>query len=163
MSAATALKLRAVDDEDLAVIAACLTGAIGCLNEMAYDREERRFAAILVRQLWSSSAPTEAQPGAQPEEAEAPETPEAPEAREAPEAPALERMRTGLHLDHVNRVRYRHLDQGAPQALLHLVSIVSAPLSERFGIILSFQDGGEVFLEVDKLSGHMRDLDAPRP
>ena len=65
----------------------------------------------------------------------------------------------GLHFDHVSAVRYRRLDRRAPHALLHLVSIVSAPLSERFGIILSFQGGGEVFLEVDRLSGHMRDLD----
>ena len=136
MSDAKALKLRAEDDEDLAIIAACLTGAIGCLNEMAYDREARRFAAILVRPLWEKAAA---------------------------EQPALGRMRAGLHFDHVNAVRYRRLDRGAPHALLHLVSIVSAPLSERFGIILSFQSGGEVFLEVDKLSGQLRDLDAPRP
>ena len=137
MSGAKALKLRAEDDEDLAIIAACLTGAIGCLNEMAYDREARRFAAILVRPLWEKAA--------------------------AAEQPALGRMRAGLHFDHVNAVRYRRLDRGAPHALLHLVSIVSAPLSERFGIILSFQGGGEVFLKVDKLSGQVRDLDAPRP
>ena len=137
MSGAKALKLRAEDDEDLAIIAACLTGAIGCLNEMAYDREARRFAAILVRPLWEKAA--------------------------AAEQPALGRMRAGLHFDHVNAVRYRRLDRGAPHALLHLVSIVSAPLSERFGIILSFEGGGEVFLEVDKLSGQLRDLDAPRP
>ena len=137
MSGAKALKLRAEDDEDLAIITACLTGAISCLNEMAYDREARRFAAILVRPLWEKAA--------------------------AAEQPALGRMRAGLHFDHVNAVRYRRLDRGAPHALLHLVSIVSVPLSERFGIILSFQSGGEVFLEVDKLSGQLRDLDAPRP
>ena len=136
MSGAKALKLRAEDDEDLAIITACLTGAISCLNEMAYDREARRFAAILVRPLWEKAAA---------------------------EQPALGRMRAGLHFDHVNAVRYRRLDRGAPHALLHLVSIVSVPLSERFGIILSFQSGGEVFLEVDKLSGQLRDLDAPRP
>ena len=137
MSDAKALKLRAEDDEDLAIITACLTGAIGCLHEMAHDREARRFAAILVRPLWEKAA--------------------------AAEQPALGRMRAGLHFDHVNAVRYRRLDRGAPHALLHLVSIVSVPLSERFGIILSFQSGGEVFLEVDKLSGQLRDLDAPRP
>ena len=137
MSGAKALKPRAEDDEDLAIITACLTGAIGCLNEMAHDREARRFAAILVRPLWEKAA--------------------------AAEQPALERMRAGLHFDHVNAVRYRRLDRGAPHALLHLVSIVSVPLSERFGIILSFQSGGELFLEVDKLSGQLRDLDAPRP
>ena len=71
----------------------------------------------------------------------------------------LGRRRAGLHFDHVNAVRYRRLDLSAPRTLLQLVSIVSAPLSERFAIILSFEGGGEVFLEVDKLHGQMRDLD----
>ena len=133
MSGGKALKLRAEDDEDLAVIAACLNGAICCLGEMAYDREARRFAVILVRPLFEL----------------------APE----PEAPGLARMRVGLHFDHVTAVRYRRLDRQNPYALLNLVSIISAPISERFGIILSFQGGGEVFLEVDRLSGHLQDLD----
>ena len=46
MNGFKALKLRVDDDEDLAVIAACLHGAICCLGEMAYDREVRRFAAM---------------------------------------------------------------------------------------------------------------------
>ena len=141
MSGAKALKLRAEDDEDLADFGACLKGAIGCLNEMAYDREARRFAAILVRPRWEAAAGAAVQGAQTSDEA------------------SLERIRTGLHFDHVSAVRYRRLDRRAPHALLHLVSIVSAPLSERFGIILSFQGGGEVFLEVDRLSGHMRDLD----
>lgn len=151
MSATTPLKLRAEDDEDLAVIAACLSGAIGCLNEMAYDRDARRFGAILVRPLWQAedaAAPGAVAPDAGPGESTA-----------APELPKLRRMRAGLHFDHVNAVRYRRLDRRAPHTLLQLVSIVSAPLSERFGVILSFAGGGEVFLEVDRLSGRMRDLD----
>jgi hypothetical protein len=155
---AKALKLRAEDDEDLAIIGACLKGAFGCLNEMAYDRPARRFAAILLRPRWEAVAV------ATPEAPDAPEAPEAPEVLEAPEAPGgLAHMRTGLHFDHVNAVRYRRLDRAQPRALLYLVSIVSAPLSERFSIILSFQGGGEIFLEVDRLSGHMRDLDSARP
>ncbi|MEE8171839.1 MAG: DUF2948 family protein [Alphaproteobacteria bacterium] len=155
MSGGNALKLRAEDDADLAIIAACLSGAIGCLNEMAYDRKARRFAAILVRRLWQTA------PEADTPNAGAPEA-VAPQAAAPAGKPALGRMRAGLHFDHVSAVRYRRLDRRAPHALLHLVSIVSAPLSERFGIILSFQGGGEVFLEVDKLSGRLRDLDAPR-
>ena len=133
MNAAKALKLRADDDEDLAIIAACLHGAICCLGEMAYDREARRFAAILVRPLWELSPKSE--------------------------APGLARMRAGLHFNHVAKVRYRRLDRQNRNTLLSLVSIVSAPIPERFAILLSFQGGGEVFLEVDRLSGHLQDLD----
>ena len=152
MSDSKALRLRAEDDEDLAVIAACLHGAISCLNEMAYDREVRRFAAILVRPLWESAVETAASKSTAGTEAPA-------ELPALPDLPALKRMRAGLHFDHVNAVRYRRLDRRAPHVLLHFISIVSAPLSERFGIILSFQGGGDVFLEVDKLSGHLWDLD----
>jgi hypothetical protein len=123
------LKLRAEDDEDLAAIAACLCGAFGSLNEMSYDRQASRFAAILMRPLGGETAPRH--------------------------------MRAGLHFDHVSAVRYRGLDRAAPRTLLHLVSIVSASLSERFAVILSFEGGGEVFLEVDKIRGRMRDLDSP--
>ena len=147
MSATKPLKLRAEDDEDLAIIAACLTGAIGCLNEMAFDRDARRFAAILVRPLWQTEDAVA--PGADPAEPAA-----------VPKPSKLRRMRAGLHFDHVNAVRYRRLDRRAPHTLLQLISIVSAPLSERFSVILSFAGGGEVFLEVDRLSGRMRDLDA---
>ena len=159
MSDIRALKLRAEDDEDLAAIAACLHGAIGCLNEMAYDREARRFAAILVRPLWESTAKSTAETAAPDSTIAANAPAELPALQDFP---ALKRMRTGLHFDHVNAVRYRRLDRRAPHALLHLISIVSAPLSERFGIILSFQGGGDVFLEVDKLSGQLRDLDIAR-
>ncbi len=133
MNAAKALKLRADDDEDLAIIAACLHGAICCLGEMAYDREARRFAAILVRPLWELDPKSE--------------------------APGLARIRAGLHFNHVAKVRYRRLDRQNRNTLLSLVSIVSAPIPERFAILLSFQGGGEVFLEVDRLSGHLQDLD----
>ena len=152
MSDIKALKLRAEDDEDLAIIAACLHGAISCLNQMAYDREARRFAAILVRPLWESAVETAASEPTAVTEASA-------EFSTLPDLPGLKRMRAGLHFDHVNAVRYRRLDRHTPHTLLHLISIISAPLSERFGIILSFQGGGDVFLEVDQLSGHLRDLD----
>jgi len=136
MNGMKALKLRAEDEEDLAAIAAYLHGAICCLGEMAYDREARRFAAIIVRPLWDLTSELK--------------------------KPGLSRIRAGLHFDHVAAVRYRRLDRQYRHALLILVSIVSAPISERFGIILSFQGGGEVYLEVDCLSSHLQDLDAAR-
>ncbi len=102
------LRLRAEDDEDLAIIGACLRGALGSLSEMAYDREARRFAAILVRPRWET----------------APVKSETDEGGGEPDAAALERMRAGLHFDHVSAVRFRRLDHNAPNTLLHLVAIV---------------------------------------
>ncbi len=145
MNTYSGLKLRAEDDEDLAIISACLRRALGSLGEMAYDRAARRFAAILVRPLWETAPPKG----------------DMDKDDEEPDMVALGRMRAGLHFDHVSAVRFRHLDHAEPNKLLHLVAIVSASLSERFAIILSFEGGGEIFLEVDKIHGQMRDLDAP--
>jgi hypothetical protein len=147
MSTRAALKLRAEDDDDLAIMSACLRDAFASLGEMAYDREARRFAAIFVRPLWET---------APPEDEDVPE-------KTILDSANLARMRTGLHFDQVSAVRFRRLDRSTPHLLLHLVAIVSASLSERFAIILSFEGGGEIFLEVDKIRGQMRDLDAPPP
>lgn len=46
------LKLRAVDAEDLAVLAAFLQDSIACVGEMAYLPEERRFALVVCRFCW---------------------------------------------------------------------------------------------------------------
>lgn len=43
------LRLKAVDADDLAVIAACLQDALIPLSEMAYLKTERRFAAAFTR------------------------------------------------------------------------------------------------------------------
>ncbi len=43
------LRLRAVDGDDLSVIAACLQDALVPLTEMAYLADERRFLAALTR------------------------------------------------------------------------------------------------------------------
>jgi hypothetical protein len=43
------LRLKAVDDDDLSVIAACLQDALVPLSEMAYLAEEKRFVAAFTR------------------------------------------------------------------------------------------------------------------
>ena len=98
MSTRTALKLRAEDDQDLAIISACLRDAFASLGEMAYDHKARRYAAIFVRALWET---------APPEDEDLPE-------KMIPDSVNLARMRTGLHFDHVSAVRFRHLDRSAP-------------------------------------------------
>ncbi len=46
------LKLRAVDSEDLAVLAAFIQDAIVNVSEMAYLPDERRFVLVVTRFLW---------------------------------------------------------------------------------------------------------------
>ena len=51
-SEAGPLKLRAIDTEDLAVLAAFLQDAIANVSEMAYLPEERRFVLAVCRFRW---------------------------------------------------------------------------------------------------------------
>ena len=46
------LKLRAIDDEDLAVLAAFLQDSIACVGEMAYLPEARQFVLVVSRFCW---------------------------------------------------------------------------------------------------------------
>jgi Protein of unknown function (DUF2948) len=47
-----ALKLRAEDDEDLAVFSACLQDALAPVGDMAWLRDERRFVLVVNRFRW---------------------------------------------------------------------------------------------------------------
>ena len=49
------LKLRALDDDDLAVLAAFLQDSIACVGEMAYLPEERRFVLAVCRFRWEQA------------------------------------------------------------------------------------------------------------
>lgn len=48
------LKLRAEDEEDLAVLSACLQDALVPLSDMAYLAEEKRFVLVANRFRWES-------------------------------------------------------------------------------------------------------------
>lgn len=56
------LKLRAVDDEDLAVIAAFLQDAIANVSEMAYLPDERRFVLAVCRFRWEEAVRAKSDP-----------------------------------------------------------------------------------------------------
>jgi hypothetical protein len=46
------LKLRAEDEEDLAVFSACLQDALAPVNDMEWLREEKRFVMVVNRFRW---------------------------------------------------------------------------------------------------------------
>lgn len=131
--AAPGLKLRAEDDEDLAIIAACLHCGLTSLGEMAYDREARRFAAILVRPLWET----------------APAKDDTQEDDEKPDPATLGRMRAGLHFDHVSAVRFRHLDRSDP-------TYTAPSRRHRFGIAVG------AFCHYSLVRGRRRDFSRSR-
>ena len=131
-------KLRAGDTEDLAVIAACLQDAIACLAEMAYEPAERRFALVVERFRWEDAKPTL-----------------------SASASDLLAVKTGLHFETVSAVKLRGLDQRRRSDMLELLTVTSEPTGEGATISLLFAGGGEIRLDVARVSCRMMDLEAP--
>lgn len=128
------LKLRARDDEDLAVIAACLQDALVPIGDLTYLAEDRQFVGVLNRFRW--------------EVAEA-----------ARGADAYQRVLCGLRFDRVRRVRLRGVDRRDCGRLLQLLTIEA---SDR-AITLVFAGGVAVRLEVEAVQCILEDLAEPWP
>src|SRR5260221_6943749 len=58
------LRLRALDGDDLGVIAACLQDAILPIVDIAFDADAGRFAFVANRFRWEASPPGTESPGA---------------------------------------------------------------------------------------------------
>lgn len=135
-----AIKLRAEDADDLAVIAACLQDAIASLDEMRFEPGEATFALVVERFLW-----------------------EDPTAAKLTQPAGLKAVRTGLHFTNVRAVRLRGLDQRQPSEVLELLTITSEPSGDATTISLVFAGGGEIRLEADGVRAWLSDLEAPHP
>jgi hypothetical protein len=127
------LFLLAMDSEDLSIVSAHMQNAVVRIGEMAYLPAEQRFVLMAARYDWLA-APQQAQ-----------------------------RVRAGLHFDHVTRVTQSGVDQNAPQQALNLQSLLFKPFSgegqQPTGhILLAFQSGATVRLDVECIEAQMRDI-----
>jgi hypothetical protein len=93
---AKALRLRAADHDDLAIIAACLQDAIVMVGDMAYLPEDRRFVVVANRFIWEAAVKS-------PED--------------------LARRNVGIVIEGVTSVRRRRIDLAKPEALWSLLSL----------------------------------------
>ena len=133
MTAPARLKLRAEDAGDLAVISACLEDAVFAVGEMAFEPADSRFAAIVVRRC-----------------------------REAEGGPAGQ-AKAAIHFDGVRAVRLRGIDRAEQSGLLTLAGMFAEPGRAATVVRLLFQDGGEVWIEAERLDCRFQDLEEPRP
>jgi len=131
------LKLRASDKDDLGVISAVLQDAVISRNEMAFIKDESRFAFVANRFRWEDAN------------------------REKPLEGNLiyERVNCGICFDTVTTVRQNGLNQRRKAQIVSLLSIVAV---EGF-IDLAFSAGITVRLEVEKILCHLQDLNEPWP
>ncbi|WP_127089126.1 DUF2948 family protein [Aquabacter cavernae] len=126
-----ALKLLALDEEDLAIISAHLQDAVVKTGDMGYLPKSQRFALILNRFDWDQKESSE----------------------------QYVRRRTGLHFERVRNVRFRGLDPRDREAVLNLLAVTfeesDAPSGE---VTLAFSGGADIRFEVECVEARLSDL-----
>ena len=130
-----ALKLRAEDAEDLAVVSACLQDALVPVRDLAYVPEDRTFLLVANRFRWEnglSPAPCEA---------------------------AYERTLCGITFSEVAAVSYNGFRRTEDSRILSLLAI----RPEDGAVHLEFSGGATIRLEVARILCLATDLGEPWP
>lgn len=132
------LRLKALDAEDLGVIAALVQDAVFPAAEMRWDRKARRFALLLNRFRWE----------------------------DAPNATArrrdFERVQAVLVFEDVMRVQSQGVDKSDPDIVFSLLSVAFAPGKDGAGRIeLTLAGDGVIALDVEALEVVLRDVTRP--
>ena len=128
------LRLRAIDPEDLPVLASLTQDAVFPASEMAWDRRRRRFALLLNRFRWEDAA-----------------------ANRAPE-----RVQSVLSFEDVMAVRSQGVDRTDKDLVLSLLSLGWQAGEDGAGRVqLVLAGDGEVELEVEALEVSLRDVTRP--
>ncbi len=124
------LGLIAMDAEDLAILSANLQDAVVRVGDIAFLRQDHRFALVACRFDWV-----------------------------AVEEGRMERCRTGLHFDRVEKVILTGFRQSDSDTMLNLLSISFEPGEAPAGIVLfTFSGGAAIRLSVECLEAQMRDI-----
>lgn len=132
----TRLRLRAVDDDDLAVIAACLQDALIPLKEMAFSPEESRFMAAFTRfRRECLAAPEQCQ--------------------------GLLQIHSALVFEGVRAVRYRGLDPALGNVRHELLTIISEPAGELTEVTLVFAGDAAIQLTTGGIQARLDDFGEP--
>lgn len=133
------LKLKAVDNDDLQVIAGALQDAIVPVLDIAYDAGERRFLFAANRYRWEKTT----------------------DSGNAGDA----RIHCGVSFDNVMKVQRRGIDRLRPGAFLNLLTITLAAGPGGAGVVIELTFSGEaaIRLETTGLLCHLEDFGEPWP
>ena len=124
------LGLIAMDTEDLAVLSANLQDAVVRAGDIVFLPQSRRFALVACRFDWVAA-----------------------------EEGRMERCRTGLHFDHVDKVTLTGFAQSDTNIMLNLLSIsFDATESPAGTVLFTFSGGAAIRLFVECLEAQLRDL-----
>ena len=147
----TPLKLRAEDEEDLKVIAACLQDALIPLSDIHFQEAEQRFILVANRFRWENCP-------------DLPEAPRVDPAVDGVECVNYERVNCGILFENVSSVRRRGLDQRDRGRILELLTMdVEADGSGRTSVVMLFAGGAAIRLEGEKIKCRISDIGEPWP
>ncbi len=132
------LRLKAVDADDLAVIAACLQDALVPLSEMAYLAPERRFMAAFTR-FRRECLPD----------------PTSPE--------GLTQCQSVLTFEELESVKHHGLDPRLGGVRLELLTIMADKVNDGFDVTLLFAGDIAIRLHVREISATLVDFGEPWP
>lgn len=134
------LRLRAEDDEDLAVLSACLQDALVAVRDIVYLPAERRLAMLVNRFRWEREGGGGA--GA---------------------ARPAERVLSMVVLEAVRQVRRRGIDQGRPGDLLSILAVRRTGAAQAAAIEVVFAGQAAIRAEADRLLMRLEDVEEPYP
>ncbi|MFN8948899.1 MAG: DUF2948 family protein [Alphaproteobacteria bacterium] len=138
------LRLRAIDQLDLSVIAAHLQDAVAKVGDMGFDPKRRRFAILFNRFMWED---------VQDDLGTGPKAD-----RDAP----YRRVRSAVHFEGVLRVQSSGMRLSQKEAVAGLLTLKFEPRDEPGGIMsLTFAGGAALRLEVECLDAWLSDISAP--
>ena len=148
--APTPLKLRAIDADDVAVLAACLQDALVPATDMRYLAAEKRFVLVANRFCWEKLPATSLDPAAGQDE----------------KGP-FERVHCGLTIEHVTRVATRGFNPTDPTDADRLFEVLTL-LAEDDGqgsaaLVVVFAGHAAVRLEVERIEILAQDVGEPWP
>jgi len=123
------IRLRAIDAEDLKVVAAFLQDAIADVSEMAFLPEERRFALVVCRFRWERALT------AAPEE-------------------VFERVSCAITIENVDQPKYRGFSLKNRGRLMPLLTVTV----EDGAVLMTFGGDAAIRLPIEGLDLRMEDI-----
>ena len=144
------LKLRAIDADDVEVLAACLQDALVPATDMSYLPGEKRFVLVANRFCWEKLPVTSLDPQAGTDE----------------KGP-FERVHCGLAVEHVKKVQARGFTPGAEddaERLFEVLTIQTETAADGSGALtVLFCGHAAVRIEVERLEILAQDVGEPWP